>query len=146
MRCCGSGDWRGAPFPGQPVPEVLGQVERGAVAVGGALTQGLQANAVQLLRDGAINLAGRPGLPALDLFQHGVQTVRLNQPLSSEQLVENGAQAVDVSTAVDAMSFAARLLGAHVHGAAGKGGPLAEVLFAQGHAKVGDDGISLGVQ
>ncbi len=128
------------------MPEVLGQVERRAVPVGGALTQGLEANAVQLLGDGAIKLAGRPGLPGLDLFEHAVQVVRLNQPLSRKQLVENGAQAVDIRATIDAMSFAACLLGAHVHGGACKGGALAEVLFAQGHAKVGDERTSFGVE
>ena len=88
----------------------------------------------------------RPRLPGLDLLQHCRQPVSLDQPLSGKQLIENHTETVDVGAGIDAVAFAARLLGTHVERRAREGRPLAEVLFAQGQPEIGHHRVALDVE
>src|SRR5439155_24786435 len=65
---------------------------------------------------------------------------------AGEQFVEDDAQAVNVGAGVHAVPFAAGLLGTHVGGRAGEGGPGAELLLAQGLAEIADVGPARGVE
>jgi hypothetical protein len=119
------------------VAQVVGQVLRRGVPVRGALRQGLEADALQLPRQGVVDLPRRPRLGGGDQLQQFVPGVGPERRPPGEQLVEDDAEAVDVGTAVHAVALAAGLLRAHVGWRAGIAGALAHVLFPQGQAEVG---------
>jgi hypothetical protein len=127
------------------VAQVVGQVPRRAVAVGGTLGQALQANAIQFPRDCLCHLPRRSRLLRLDLLQHGFQALRVEGPLPGEQHVQDDAEAVDVGAGIDAVPLAPGLLRTHVRRGAGEAPPGAEVLLAQGQAEVRHHRLALAV-
>ena len=70
----------------------------------------------------------------------------MKRPPPGQQLVEDDAEAEDVGAAIDAVPFAAGLLGTHVGGRAGVARPVAHVLLAQGQAEIGDERPAGGVE
>ena len=62
-----------------------------------------------------------------------------------QQLVEDHAQAEDVRSPIDPVTFAPGLLGAHVGGRPSEPATLAEVLVLEGKPEVGDAGLARGV-
>ena len=65
--------------------------------------------------------------------------------LSGQQLVEHDAQAEDVGSPIDPVTFAPGLLGAHVGRRAGQPAPLAEVFILEGEPEVGHAGFARSV-
>jgi hypothetical protein len=118
------------------MPQVIGQVAPRRVAVARPLGQGFQADAVELPGHRVVHLPGRLRLDAGNLFEQLGLCLPLERPAAGEQFIEDDAEAEDVAAAIDAVSFAARLLGTHVGGGAGEARPLADILLPQGQAKV----------
>ncbi len=102
-----------------------------------------QADPFQFFWNELGDLPRRLGIGAGDLFEQCALRFPLKRPPSYEQLVEHHAQAENIATAVDAVSFAARLLGAHIGGRAGVRRTFFEILFAQGDAEVGQKRLAL---
>ena len=65
-----------------------------------------------------------------------------NGLLSGQQLVEHDAQAEDVGSPIDPVTFAPGLLGTHVGRCARQPATLAEVLILEGEPEVGDAGFA----
>src|SRR5262249_27607901 len=118
-------------LPPFKVPQVLGQVASSAVAVSRPLSQGAQADPVQLNRDRVVQLAGWAWLLRLDLLQNLVRVLAPVRPLPGEQLVEDDTQAVDVGAGIDSVPLAAGLFWAHVRRRAGHLWASAEVHLAE---------------
>ena len=66
--------------------------------------------------------------------------------MPGQQLVQHDSQAEDVGAGVDAVRFAAGLLGTHVGRRAGKAAAVAEVFIRQRQPEIGDVGTAVGVQ
>ncbi len=65
--------------------------------------------------------------------------------LADQQFVEDNTQTENIAAAIDSVTFAARLLGAHVRRRPGKLRPLADVLFPQSQTEVNEVGIAIRV-
>ena len=65
-----------------------------------------------------------------------------NGLLSGQQLVEDDAQAEDVRSPIDPVTFAPGLLGTHVGRCASQPATLAEVLILEGEPEIGDAGFA----
>ena len=120
------------------MPQVLGQVLGGQVALGGALRQGFEANPLQLLGDVLIDLPERAGFIRRDLLQQLGLRFRTKGRPPGQQLVEDHAQAENVASAIHAMPLAAGLLRTHVGRRPGKLWALAEMLFFQRQSEIRD--------
>ena len=129
-----------------PGTQILGHFDCSAVAIGRALGERLQADAVQLTGQAVVQLPGRPRLLRLDLFEHERQLVVGDRSPSGKQLVKHDTQAVHVCAGIDPMTFAAGLLGAHVRRSAGQARVFAEILLPQRESEVGDVGLVLRVE
>ena len=119
---------------------------RRRVPLRGSLRQGFQADALQFLRDGVVELARRAGLEARHLLHQFRLRVRLERPASHQQFVEDHAQAEDVAAAIDPMPFATGLFGTHVGGRPGVAWPLAHVLLPQGQPEIGHERLAAPVE
>ena len=119
------------------MPQVLGQVSGGRVPLRGQPGQGLEANPLQLPRNGLVQL------PRRSRIRRGDQVLQLGQrpgvegALPGEQFVEDDAQAEDVGTAINPMPLAPGLFGAHVSHRACPGPVPAEVFLPQRQTEVG---------
>ncbi len=122
--------------------QVVGQVVGGGKPLRGAFRQRLEADALQSLRDGVVHLSGRAGLDRGDLVEKLGHRLAPEGASAGEQFVEDDAETEDVGAPIHAVPLAARLLGAHVGGGAGKPGSAPEVFLAQGQAEVGDVGVA----
>src|SRR5262245_55995780 len=96
------------------MPQVVGHVPRRRESIRSSFGKRLEANAVQLLRNGVVHLPGGTSLDKDDLVEQLSLRVRLEGPSSRQQLVEDHAQTEDVAAAIDPMTFASRLFGTHV--------------------------------
>src|SRR5207244_1564225 len=72
--------------------------------------RGLQTDALQLLRDGVVDLPGRPGQGGRYLLQKLVPRGAAEGAAAGQQLVEDHAQAEDVRAAVHPVPLTAGLL------------------------------------
>ncbi len=97
----------------EPSAEVGREGIGAGVAMGRLLGHRLQADGLQILGDGIIEAARRARVLLADPRQQHLARPR-ERPRAGQELVEDGAQAVDVRAGVELRRLAPRLLGGHV--------------------------------
>ena len=122
--------------------KVFRHVLGGAVPLRRPLRECLLADPFQFLGDRVVDLAGRTRLGGGDLLDDLQERITSERSPSGQQLVENDAQAEDVGSPIDPVTFAPGLLGAHVGGCASQPATLAEVFVFEGEPEVGDTGFA----
>ena len=98
------------------------------VPLGRPLRQRLQADAFQFLGDRVVDLARRASLGGGDLLDDFQVRITSERSATGQQLVEDDAQAEDVGSPIDPVTFAPGLLGTHVGRSSSDPATLAEVL------------------
>ncbi len=129
--------------------QVLGQVPGRTVALAGVLGQALHADRVQVSRHLRIALSGRQRSFSNDGEQRVEVGFAQQRRPAGEQLVEDGAQAVNVRGGGQPLPGGAGLFRGHVRGRADDGlglGQAAFLLEALGQAEVGELRIARAVQ
>ena len=106
------------------------------------LRQRLQADPFQFLGDRVVDLAGRTRLGGVDRLDDVQERITSEWSLSGQQLVEHDAQAEDVGSTIDPVTFAPGLLGTHVGRRAGQPATLAEVFVLEGEPEVRHAGFA----
>ena len=109
------------------------------------LRQRLLADPFQLLGDRVVDLAGRTRLGGVDRLDDVQERIASKWSLSGQQLVEHDAQAEDVGSPINPVTFAPGLLGTHVGRRARQPAPLAEVFILEGEPEVRHAGFARGV-
>ncbi len=125
--------------------QILGEVCRGGVAVLELLSHRLEASALERGRDVAEELARGLGLVVAHLPEELGDLARPEWQAAAEHLVQHHAQAVDVSTAVDAVRRAGDLLGRHVRRSAGDDAEFGTVRprLVEAEPEVDEDGAAV---
>ena len=128
--------------------ESVGELLRGAEAIGGELLQGGEHRVLDGGRHG-VALGARAGAASRSApWRRWPATLGpVNGRLAGEHLVGHGAERVDVAARAD-VALAHRLLGAHVGGRAERHAGLghaaaAGLLHGEGDAEVGDEGAAV---
>ena len=121
--------------------EILGESLGRLVAVDGPLGHRLEADSLQVVGDGVVDPAGWASLEPHDLFQQRLPGVAVERTLAGQEFVKDDAEAEDVGSAVDEVTFASGLFRAHVGGRPGEPRASAEVPVAQRHPEIGEHGL-----
>ena len=144
------GSMGAAGAPGETVPPAAWRNRRRSSAMSLAVLyrsdarfdERLQADPFQFLGDRVVDLAGRTRLGGGDRLQDVPERITSEWSLSGQQLVEHDAQAEDVGSPINPVTFAPGLLGTHVGGRAGQPPALAEVLILEGEPEVRHAGFA----
>src|SRR5262249_21191340 len=131
---------------GQKMTQVIRHVLRGHVAIGSSLGDCLETNSLDLLGYVLVNLTKRARVKRSDLLKQFALGFSSKRPSSCKQLVKDHAEAEDVGSAVDSMTFPASLLRTHVTRRPRKLRPLAEVFLAECQAEVGNIGLIFSIE
>ena len=103
-------DW----FTAQEPPQFVGQFLRGGVALFRLFLEALQADRFEVARDAVVQNTGCHGFRVPDLEQRFLHGLGQERRSAGEQIVENGAQRVDVAGRPHAPVLAGGQLGGHV--------------------------------
>src|SRR5262249_11272106 len=122
--------------------QVFSQVFCRGVPLRGPLRQGFQADPLQLLRDGVLDLPGRTRVDRRDLLQNRRYGVASKRQPPRQQLIQDDAEAENVGAAVQGGARAARLPRAHEGGRPGGAGFLAIISLLRAKTEVGDDRLT----
>ena len=131
----------------EPGPQVVGQGLGHRISAAGVLLQALQADRLQVARDGGVVPPRRLGRGGGAPRRASPPRVAAERGLAGQQGVEDGAQAVDVAGGGDRSAVAGGLLGRHVGRRAEDGPGMGELdvgLDPLGQAEVGDVRMALG--
>ncbi len=126
----------------EKLTQLVGQIMGRSVSVARSFGDRLQADPFEFLGNRFVNLTGRLWFNGHNLRQHFTVRFATQRPLSREQFIEDDAQAENVTTSVDAMSFAARLFGTHIGQCSRKTPTINGIAFVQRQAKVDQERLT----
>ena len=128
--------------------QIVGEILRRGVAIVAAFRHAFHNDGLQVRRQLGLQKPRRARVLPLDVPQQGLSLIARNGRLQRQQLVERGAQGIDVRAMVDQGHLAAGLLGAHVAHRAHQvaGARQRGVGLAAGQAEVRDPELAVAVQ
>lgn len=128
--------------PLQVEPEIIGEIECGAVSVGNAWGHRLEADTFEFAWNRIVNLpqGTRFGVE----FASG--SIGREGAPTGEHLIHGHAEAEEIGPAVDEMSFSTKLFGAHVGNGSHHGVAFAVVFFLEGDSEIRDVGAVIDIE